>query len=86
MIKTSGQIYSRKGIKGFYVGYQPYLIYTMTNWGCYFCLFESIKKEINGKNKDFWASLIAGIVNVLLVTPLSVVANMIISIEKRKNV
>lgn len=38
------------------------------------------------KNKELKSSIYSGVLNVIITNPLSVIANMIISIEKRKNI
>jgi hypothetical protein len=37
---VSKQIYSRNGLRGFYVGLKPYMVYSMASWGVYFACYE----------------------------------------------
>lgn len=76
---------NQKGIRGFYTGFSAYLIYTMIGYGTYFSFFEYFKKKFP-KSSKLIPSLFAAIINVLLTTPLSVITNIIISAEKRKNI
>lgn len=77
---TASYLYKKNGFSSFYTGYKPLLCYNMASWGTSFALFSHFKKKFrNIKNGDVLASFLTGIINVLLTTPLSVIANFMIA-------
>ena len=67
----------------------------MTGHGIFYLFLEHYKKKFKKSEKEskrevlirnIKASLLAGLFNTILVTPLSVISNIIVSAEKRKGI
>ena len=63
------------GVVGLYCGVVPHLMYSATSWGVYFALYEYFKEKFSHfRHGETLATIVAGVLNVLLTNPLSVLA------------
>ena len=90
MLRTMQEIVQKEGITGLYSGLIQYLIYNMSQWGVYFFFKEFYQDYFDKhnliKNKTLRVIIcnyLAGITNVLIICPLSVLFNYVVS--KRKS-
>lgn len=95
LIHTLVEIIRNEGITGLYSGLVPYLIYNMVKWGGFFSLRDVVRrvfiklnlfKEENQFWRDTCCNYVAGVLNVFLICPLSVIFSVIVSNKKKTGI
>jgi adenine nucleotide transporter 17 len=93
MVSTMKMIIEKEGVRGLYSGLTQYLIYNMSQWGVYFYFREFFRDYFNKHNliqnltlRNIVCNYLAGIVNVFLICPLSVLFNYVVSKKKSSGV
>lgn len=84
------EIYTKEGVVGFYSGLSQYLTYNMTQWGVFFLLKELFTKEFKKRKlikneilREIVINYLAGVCNVFITCPLSVIFNYVVSQRKK---
>jgi hypothetical protein len=87
------EIYSKEGLVGFYSGLSQYLTYNMTQWGVFFLLKEFFAKEFKKRKiikneilREIVINYLAGVCNVFVTCPLSVIFNYVVSQRKKSGI
>ena len=78
--------FEKDGISGFYVGLTPNVVYIMTSWGTFFALNDYFAEKFKDmKYGNILANIIAGMINVVLTNPLSVISTFVIAQKRSKH-